>query len=678
EARMVYDALRAELNGAGSDGNGTRFDRALRADPTYALSLLRTGQVAAARRAAETAEAQARLLYGPRHARTAETGAVLAAALAEAGQREQALARFRASMPTLIAAGVEAADAETPARAARLRVVAEAYLRALARSLGAGAQGLAVDGPRLALVEEMMRAAEAARSRRLLESIAASVERSGLADAGLADLVRREQDSGRRIRALYDSLAGLYALPASERGRQDTVLRAQIEQTETERAALRRQVAQRRPALADIARPSPPTLAELRRALNPEEALVALFVGDKRSYAFAVPKHGPAAVVEAPIGGDAVIEAVVLLRAAMMAEGAIDRLRAFDARSAYERLYVPLLKPLESAFAGARELLVVADGALTQVPWSLLPTAPVALAPASGGAPGAVRFAEYRQVPWLIRRQAVVHLPSATALVALRRATSAARPQRPFVGFGDPIFTADARNAATATRGVTMRAALPRALGRSAAIEAVESLPALPDTRAELQQIARELGANASTELFLGPKASESQVRRARLERYRVVAFATHGLAPGDIDGLLQPALALSSPRVTAEDGDGLLTMAEVLELRLAADWVVLSACNTAGAAEPGADVLSGLASAFFYSGARSLLVTHWAVETVSARLITTGTFAARNVSRAEALRQAMLALIDGKAGQGSEGGRPFSYAHPVFWAPFALVGDAG
>ncbi len=678
EARMVYDALRAELA-----GDSARFERALRADPTYALSLLRTGQLSAARQAAESAEAQARLLYGERHVRTAEAGAVVAAALAETGQRDAALARFRASMPTLVAAAVEASDADTPARAARLRVVAEAYLGALAQTLRAGAQGLRVDGPRLALVEEMMRAAEAARSRRLLESIAASVERSSLADAELADLVRREQDSGRRIRALYDSLAGLYALPVAERGRQDTVLREQIEETETARAALRRQIAQRRPTLAAIARPAPPALAELRRALKPEETLVALFVGDKRSYAFAVPKQGPVAVVEAPIGAEAVIEAVVLLRAAMLAEGAVERLPAFDARAAYERLYAPLLQPLESAFAGARELLVVADGALTQLPWSLLPTGPAAPTVAAGG----VRFAEYAAVPWLIRRQAVVHLPSATALVALRRAAPAARPARPFVGFGDPIFTADARSA-TPTRGLSMRAALPRqatpraavprALGRSAAIDAVESLPALPDTRAELQQIARELGANVGTELFLGPRASESEVRRARLERYRVVAFATHGLAPGDIDGLLQPALALSSPRVTAEDGDGLLTMAEVLELRLAADWVVLSACNTAGAAEPGADVLSGLASAFFYSGARSLLVTHWAVETVSARLMTTGTFAAKDVSRAEALRRAMLALIDGKAGQGSDGGRPFSYAHPVFWAPFALVGDAG
>lgn len=701
ESRDAYEKLRGEL---GPDR--TRFQRAVGADPTYALALLRTGQLGPAREAAETAQAQARLLYGPRDPRTAEAGAAIAAVMAEAGQREAALGAFRASMPTLIAAAVDAGGFDAPARASRLRVLAEAYMHALAQAIGAGPQGVQIDGPQLDQAEEMLRTAEAARSRRLLESIAQSVERSGLNDPQLADLVRREQDAGRRIKALYDSLAGLYALPASERGRQDQVLRQQIGEVEADRGALRRQIAQRRPALAQISRPSPPTVAELRQALKPEEALVAMFVGDRRSYAFALPKQGALSVVEAPIGSDKVTDAVVLVRSAMLAEGSIERMPAFDAAAAHDQLYAPLLKPLESSFAGAQELVVVPDGALTQVPIGMLPTAPV---PASGKQTGDIRFAEYADVPWLIRRQAVVHLPSATAFTALRRAAATARPQRPFIGFGDPVFAADAtaggqrgkrtqtaqaqttgtttmraavpRNAAVrngGARAAPVRAGVPRAPSRGELIEAVESLPALPDTRAELQEIAKELGADANTELFLGRRASEAQVRRARLDRYRVIAFATHGLAPGDIDGLVQPALALSSPRVTGGDGDGLLTMAEVLELRLAADWVVLSACNTAGAAEPGADMLSGLASAFFYAGARSLLVTHWAVETVSARLMTTGTFAAKDASRAQALRQAMLSLIDGKAGQGNEGGKRFSYAHPVFWAPFALVGDAG
>ena len=70
-------------------------------------------------------------------------------------------------------------------------------------------------------------------------------------------------------------------------------------------------------------------------------------------------------------------------------------------------------------------------------------------------------------------------------------------------------------------------------------------------------------------------------VENSDLSRYRIVAFATHGLVPGDLDGLQQPALALSAPDVAGVAGDGLLTMDKILGLKLDADWVVLSACNT-------------------------------------------------------------------------------------------------
>ncbi|MCH7889817.1 MAG: CHAT domain-containing protein, partial [Proteobacteria bacterium] len=157
-------------------------------------------------------------------------------------------------------------------------------------------------------------------------------------------------------------------------------------------------------------------------------------------------------------------------------------------------------------------------------------------------------------------------------------------------------------------------------------------------------------------------------------------AFATHGLVPGDLNGLTQPALALSSPEVAGGGGDGLLTMGEILALKLDADWVVLSACNTASGAGAGAEAISGLGRAFFYAGTRALLVSNWPVETTSAKALTTDVFrrqaADPGLSRAEALRQAMLALIDGPGLVDGEGRSVFSYAHPIFWAPFSLIGD--
>jgi CHAT domain-containing protein len=141
----------------------------------------------------------------------------------------------------------------------------------------------------------------------------------------------------------------------------------------------------------------------------------------------------------------------------------------------------------------------------------------------------------------------------------------------------------------------------------------------------------------------------------------------------------MQPALALSAPNVADVDGDGILTMEEILALKLDADWVVLSACNTATGAEAGAEAVSGLGRAFFYAGTRALLVTNWAVMSDAATALTTDTFRRQaedpKLARAEALRQAMLGLIDGP-GFVDAGKTVFTYAHPLFWAPYSIIGD--
>jgi CHAT domain-containing protein len=158
------------------------------------------------------------------------------------------------------------------------------------------------------------------------------------------------------------------------------------------------------------------------------------------------------------------------------------------------------------------------------------------------------------------------------------------------------------------------------------------------------------------------------------LDQYRIIDFATHGLVAGEVGGLSEPALVLSIPdRPTAED-DGLLTASRIAKLRLDADWAVLSACNTAAGDTPGAEGLSGLARAFFYAGARSLMVSHWPVESAAAVKLTTGAFSELRknpaIGRAEALRRSMRALIADRSSQNN--------ADPSVWAPFVLVGEGG
>jgi len=156
--------------------------------------------------------------------------------------------------------------------------------------------------------------------------------------------------------------------------------------------------------------------------------------------------------------------------------------------------------------------------------------------------------------------------------------------------------------------------------------------------------------------------------------------FATHGLVAGELPDLSQPALALSNPTLTNEKDDGLLTLAEILELKLRADWVVLSACNSAFADGQASEAVSGFGRAFFFGGTKALLVSHWPVETVSARLLTTELFrrqsADAKLSRAQAMRGASLAVMQQSAKP--ERGQAYSYAHPMFWAPFLVVGDGG
>jgi CHAT domain-containing protein len=161
-------------------------------------------------------------------------------------------------------------------------------------------------------------------------------------------------------------------------------------------------------------------------------------------------------------------------------------------------------------------------------------------------------------------------------------------------------------------------------------------------------------------------------VKRAPLADYRIVYFATHGLVAGDVRGVAEPSLALSIPKQPSALDDGLLTASEVAQLKLNADWVVLSACNTIAGDKPGAEALSGLARSFFYAGARALLVTHWAVDSEAATRLTTSTFdllkAEPSIGRAEALRRAMLAYLNDASSPRN--------AYPALWGPFALIGE--
>jgi CHAT domain-containing protein len=254
-------------------------------------------------------------------------------------------------------------------------------------------------------------------------------------------------------------------------------------------------------------------------------------------------------------------------------------------------------------------------------------------------------------------------------LRALAKATSG---EKPFVGFGDPAFGGDKEPAGDPN---TRRPKAYNAYWKGSGVDytlLARSLPPLPETAEELQAVARSLGA-PQADIHLGKAASEAAVKATQLGSYRVVYFATHGLIAGDVQGLGEPALALATPATPSGADDGLLTASEVARLKLNADWVVLSACNTAAGDKAGAEAFSGLARAFFYAGARTILVSHWPVGSEAAVQLTTKAFEILRqqpgMGRAEALRRSMLAFMN-------DDSDPLN-AYPAYWAPFALVGES-
>ena len=176
-------------------------------------------------------------------------------------------------------------------------------------------------------------------------------------------------------------------------------------------------------------------------------------------------------------------------------------------------------------------------------------------------------------------------------------------------------------------------------------------------------------------DVWLGNRATEAEIKRlseaGELTKYRIIHFATHGALAGQLGGNAEPGLILTPPHTATERDDGYLSASEIAALKLDADWVILSACNTAAGSAEGAEALSGLARAFFYAGARALLVSHWAVASNATVKLITGAVVRmasdKRIGRAEAMRQSMLALIDK--------GEPHE-AHPAYWAPFIVVGE--
>ncbi len=383
-------------------------------------------------------------------------------------------------------------------------------------------------------------------------------------------------------------------------------LRDLIGKLRDERDELGKELEAKFPAYADLVGPPPATIVDVQQKLHAGEALLATYVGMHRSYAWAVSKSGPSMVTAIDADRAGLTKLTGELRLSLEPGATtIEEIPAFDLVAA-RRLYDLFLMPLAAAWKSSSSLIVVPHGPLGQIPFALLPTGKHTPSASSG-----IPFENYKDTPWLLNTHAITHLPTVASLGTLRSAPMPSGDRRAFAGFGDPWFSKRQATAAqkSSTKLVAYRSrGAPVGLrGRPASDAAntalLSALPRLPDTAAEVLSLAKIMNADVKRDVFLGKSASEELVRSTKLSDRRVIIFATHGLVPGDLNGLAEPALALSAPEVTGGKADGLLTLSEILSLNLDADWVVLSACNTGSASGAGAEAVSGLGRAFPMQG---------------------------------------------------------------------------
>lgn len=453
-----------------------------------------------------------------------------------------------------------------------------------------------------------------------------------------------------------------------------------------------------------LVRPEPLGESEAEMLLRPDEAALLIVPSDTGTHVFAISPTGTvwhkadedsdeiADKVRRllwDVGANVQVDAVEDAKWSNEGEGAYpyDRATAFA-------LYDALIAPVADSLKGKRHVFIAAGGALSSLPFGMLVTEK------PEGADGAP--ANLRSTKWFADAHALVQIPSLQSLKFLRGKLAGATVggeanRQPFIGFGDPVLEGQAEQRGTGGRGVFVkgqgrdpRRARPQGLAASEAflqgttrsgggianIAALRQMARLPGTAQELAAMRAALGADPAS-VMTGALATEANVRKARLSNARILALATHGLMAGEIEGAAEPGLVFTPPATATEADDGLLTASEVAGLKLDADWVILSACNTAaGDGSEGAPGLSGLARAFFYAGARNLLASHWPVrDDVAARMTVRTIEIARDnpsLSRAEAFAQAMREIRN-DASQDSDSD---TLAHPNAWAPFTLIGE--
>ncbi len=474
---------------------------------------------------------------------------------------------------------------------------------------------------------------------------------------------------------------------------------AQLGQVSKELVATEDDLWRRYPRFMELANPRPVTVDDLQqKILRPGEALLTYVLLPQETVIFVLTQGTFRMAVTGARRADLANRVHRIRRAIdkVAAGESVLFLRDIDP-DGLNALYRDLIEPVEAELAGAKKILVVADGPLHTLPFELMVRQYGDQQRAvfegeqrlSDGGVERPYLAEYGKLAYVGEHYRFAYLPSLSALASQRLYPKArTRSGAELVAFADPDFDPEG--------GKRMSPETQESLGRmnlafSRTPAGIPIIPRLAETSIEAKEIAAVLG--GETRLFIGDRAQERVVKKGELRDARFVLFATHGFLGGEFVPSDQPLAEGEAPRAQKSQGqpslaltlvgdllgeDGLLTMKEIIEdMELDAELVALSACNTAGdsAEANNGEGFAGLTRAFMYAGARSLLVSHWSVDSLSTQNLMTTTF--RNIKSGMSAIDAMSDAGRGLRAEGySNGQYHFSRAHPFFWAPFVYVGD--
>lgn len=509
--------------------------------------------------------------------------------------------------------------------------------------------------------------------------------------AGLGSLSKQMEDLNAKWRASSARLQMLVARTDTATGVEAVELDASTRAIGQQISQLSSEIDAKFPAYSQLHRFLPLSVQETQKLLKPDELVLLVVPEATGSHVIGITSEEVTWRKEAISESEVTVLARRLLwdvganvtpsaeeAAQWQAESAVGY--PFARKSAFE-LYQRLLEPTLKGITGRRQILASFGGALTSLPIGML----VIKQPVGDdGDPQTLR-----ETDWLADDYSVTIVPALQSLRYRKKSDTGDSNLKPFVGFGDPKLTGPPPDPSPGPRrGQTnsafasfaqkaSRGPIDSLLGFDP--EEVRKLDPLPGTAEELEKLRVAFGASPDA-LFVQDRANETLFRANAQGRIAVLAMATHGLMTGELAGTTEPSLVLTPPSAKSTSAnfydDGLLTASEISDLDLRADWIILSACNTAsGDGSSGAAGLSGLARSFLFAGASNLLVSHWPVRDDVAGLLTVRTVeisrADPSLSRAEALARAIKEVRLDRKGDSLDD----TWAHPNVWAPFSLVG---